>query len=74
MNKDQALEIVKSFTYSGIVFTTRGSFENTFETLADQAAKAVFKLNSYLINYPIISIHTKVQVFDQLVFPILNYG
>jgi hypothetical protein len=34
---------VKSFTYLGIVYTAGGSFANTFEPLAGQASKAVFK-------------------------------
>jgi len=70
----EVIEIVKSFTYLGIVFTTGGSFTSTFETLAGQASKAVFKLNSYLLNFPSINIQTKLQLFDQLVLPILNYG
>jgi len=72
--KGEVIKIVKSFTYLGIVFTTGGSFTSTFETLAGQASKAVFKLNSYLLNFPSINIQTKLQLFDTLVLPILNYG
>ena len=48
---DQEMEIVKSFSYLGIVFTPWGSFSNAQTTLAGQAKKAVFKLNSYLYNF-----------------------
>ena len=37
-----ALEIVKKFTYSAVVFTTGGSFTETQNTLAGQARKALF--------------------------------
>ena len=33
MYKDQALEIVKSFTYLGILIITGWSFANTFEII-----------------------------------------
>ena len=72
--KGEVIEIVKSFTYLGIVFTTGVSFPSTFETFAGQASKAVLKLNAYLLNFPSINIQTKLQLFDQLVLPILNYG
>ena len=44
----EALEIVKSFKYLGIVFTPGGSFSETQNTLAGQAQKAIFKLSKYL--------------------------
>ena len=45
---NQEIEIVKTFSYLVIVFTPGGSFSNAQVTLAGQAQKAVFKLNSYL--------------------------
>ena len=45
------LEIVSSFSYLGIVFSTGGSFSNAQATLAGQAQKAIFKLNSYLYKF-----------------------
>ena len=41
------IEFVNKFTYLGIVFTPRGSFEQTFEALSGQALKAIFKMKSY---------------------------
>ena len=45
------LEIVNKFTYLGIVFTTGGSFEETQNTLAGQARKALFLLEKYVYKF-----------------------
>jgi len=65
---------VSKFTYLGIVFTTGGSFNTTFEMLAGQALKAIFKLRSNLLTFPGITIQHKLDVFDKLILPILKYG
>ena len=65
---------MSKFTYLGIVFTTGGSFNTTFEMLAGQALKAIFKLRSNLLTFPGITIQHKLDVFDKLILPILNYG
>ena len=48
MYEHQVIEIVKTYKYLGIVFTTGGSFSEAQNTLAGQAQKAIFKLNKYL--------------------------
>ena len=68
------LEIVSSFSYLGIIFSTGGSFSNAQKTLAGQAQKAVFKLNSYLYNFDTLTTRHILELFDKLVSPILNYG
>ena len=72
--QDHELEIVSSFSYLGIVFTTGGSFSNAQVTLSGQAQKAIFKLNSYLYNFSDITPKHVLNLFDKLVTPILNYG
>ena len=47
----ETLEIVSSFKYLGITFTTGGLFSEAQSTLAGQAHKAIFKLNKYLYKY-----------------------
>jgi len=42
------VEIVSIFTCLGIVFTTLGSFKQTFDSLHGQALKPIFKLKSVL--------------------------
>jgi len=46
MYKGNELEIVKNFTYLGIVFTTGGSFTCAFETLSGQVTKAIHELKN----------------------------
>ena len=68
------LEIVRNFKYLGIIFTAGGSFSETQNTLSGQAQKAIFKLNKYLYRCTFISPKHKMELFDKLVTPILNYG
>ena len=68
------IEIVKSFKYLGIIFTAGGSFSETQNTLSGQAQKAIFKLNKYLYKFTFIPPKHKLELFDKLITPILNYG
>lgn len=68
------LEIVKKFTYLGVVFTTGGSFSQTHETLSGQALKAIFKLKSFISKFTEFSVSHTLDLFDKLILPILNYG
>ena len=72
--KGHVLEIVSKFTYLGIVFTTGGSVNTFFEMLAGQALKAIFKLKSNLLKFLGITVQHKLDLFDKLILPILNYG
>ena len=74
MYEDQPIEIVRSFKYLGIVFTTGGSFSEAQTTLAGQAQKAIFKLNKYLYKFTFVSPKHKLELFDKLISPILNYS
>ena len=64
---------MSKFTYLGIVFTTGDSFK-TFEMLAGQALKAIYKRKSNVLNFPGITVHHKLDLFDKLILPILKYG
>ena len=68
------IAIVNTFSYLGIVFSTGGSFSACQRKLSGQALKAIFKLNSYLYNFTNISIRHRLELFDKLVPPIMNYG
>ena len=70
----ERLEIVKEFKYLGMVFTIGGSFSEAQNTLAGQAQKAIFKLNKYLYKFTYISPKHKLDLFDKLISPILNYS
>ena len=68
------LEIVSKFSYLGMVFTTGGSFSACQETLAGQGMKAIYKLNRLLYNFTNITPKHRLELFDKLVTPVLNYG
>ena len=70
----QQLEIANKFRYLGVVFTAGGSFSECQNTLAGQAQKAIFQLNKYLYKFTFLSPRQKLELFDKLILPILNYG
>ena len=70
----QQLEIVNKFRYLGVVFTAGGSFSECQNTLAGQAQKAIFQLNKNLYKFTFLSPRHKLELFDKLILPILNYG
>lgn len=74
MYGDTEIEIVRKFTYLGIVFTTGGSFCETFEALSGQALKAIYKLKTYLQKLTDLPVKHVLDLFDKLILPILNYG
>ena len=71
---EQQLEIVSKFRYLGVFFTAGGSFSETQNTLAGQAQKAIFQINKYLYKFTFLSPRHKLDLFDKLILPILNYG
>ena len=68
------INIVNTFSYLGIVFSTSGSFSDCQKTLSGQAKKAIFKLNKYLYIFTNITPKHRLKLFDKLISPILNYG
>ena len=68
------IDIVEKFVYLGILFTTGGSFSGAQNTLAGQSLKAIFRLNKYIYKFTNLSVKHKLDLFDKLVLPILNYG
>ena len=70
----EPIEIVSKFKYLGVVFTSGGSFSEAQNTLAGQAQKAIFKMNKYLNKFTYLSPRHKLELFDKLISPILNYG
>jgi len=68
------LEIVSSFMYLGINFTSGGSFSTAQQTLAGQAQKAVYKLKRHLLKFHNITVSHTLELFDKLVAPSLSYA
>ena len=67
------LEVVSSFTYLGIVFTSGGSFCTVQQTLAGQAQTAVYKLKRHVLKFHNITVSHTLELFNKLVAPILSY-
>jgi len=63
----ECLEIVKSFSYLDVVFSSGGSFNITEVTLAGKAQKAIYRLNKYLYNFPSVSVKHRLDLFDKLI-------
>ena len=70
----ETLEIVSRFKYLGVVFTCGGSFADAQSTLSGQAQKAIFTLSKYLHKFTFIPPKHKLDLFDKMILPILNYG
>ena len=70
----EEIEIVKQFSYLGIVFTSGGLCHETQKTLAGQALKAIFAMNRYLYKFTHLKPSHILDLFDKLISPILNYG
>ena len=71
---ENIIDIVSKFNYLGMVFTSGGSVTEAQTTLAGQAQKAIFKLNKYLYKFTFLSPKHKLDLFDKLIAPILNYS
>ena len=67
------LEIVDSFSYLGVTFSSNGSLEAGVQALSDQALRAVNNLLG-LFQRVYFDIKTKLALFDALVTPILLYN
>ena len=72
--KHEKLEIVKKNKFLGVIFTTGGSLNATYDSLHGQALKSLFTLKSYLIEFQNITVIHKLDLFDKLIEPILNYS
>jgi len=68
------VEVVGKFTYFGVVFSTGGSFTEAQKTLSGQALKAMFKMNKHLYKFTSILVSHRIELFDKLILPILNYA
>ena len=67
------IEIVESYKYLGVIFSSNGSFKMAKAHLDGQAKKALFGFHSYLSDSS-LPIYTCVQLFDKLIQPIATYG
>ena len=71
---NEELEKVGKFTYLCIVYSTGGSFSDSQNALSGQALKAIFQINKYLYKFTNISVRHRLDLFEKLISPILNYA
>lgn len=69
----ESLNIVTNFQYLGIIFSSKGSFNDAKAHLVQQARKAMFIVlrKARKSNLPI---DMQLELFDTMVVPILLYG
>jgi hypothetical protein len=71
---DSEIEIVNTFKYLGVVFSSGGAFQEQDKAASGQALKALFQLNKYLYKFTDISPRHQFDLFDKMISPILNYS
>ena len=70
---EQEVEIVNSFTYLGVVFTSGGSFMQNAKTLSGKALRAMHQLLQ-IIKEVETPMNISFKLFDSLVASVLMYG
>ena len=68
------IEISNTFIYLGVVYTSGGSNFQTKKSLPGQASNAIFTLDKYLFSFTPLKPSRRLEFFDKLVSPILNYA
>ena len=68
------IEIVRRFSYLGVVFTTGGSFTDLQKTLVGQAQKGMYQMQKYLNQFVSLKPPHVRDIFHKLIHPILSYG
>ena len=70
----ETLEITKSQTYPGLVFTPSGKFWLARETLSKKGQKGLGYIKCLLSNSDNLPCKLQLKLFDTLLKPILLYG
>ena len=68
---DNCIEIVQSYCYLGIMFSSTGSFSKACDALYDKALKAFYKLKRI---QPQNNVRQALKLFDTLILPIVSYA
>ena len=68
---NQVIDVVQSYCYLGIVFSSCGSFTRAIAALQDKARKAFFALKQIDTSQ---HAQLTISLFDRLVLPVMTYG
>ena len=71
--EENKLEIVHSYRYLGLQFSSSGCFTLARENLYNKGLKAYFKLVKDILSFQ-PSVNTSIHIFDHTVKPVLLYG
>ena len=70
----KTIDIVTSYKYLGIVFSSRLTWGHTIKELAGKANKAVSMIRLVMWKLGVFEHKALLKIFDSLVVPILCYG
>ena len=65
------IEIVESYQYLGLIFSSNGNFNRALSTLRDKGRKACYALNKKIPN---CNVKIGIKLFKIIILPILTYG
>ena len=68
------IEIVDKYKYLGVVLFYNGNLKHAAEHMYQKSLKAIFSLNSKILDYDSMSNTLKLKLFDTLIRPTLTYG
>ena len=68
------IEIVEKYKYLGIILYFNGNLKHAADHLYNQSLKALFSINSKILNASELSMNLKMKLFDTLIRPICTYG
>ena len=68
------IEIIRTFSHLGVVFTTGGSFTDIQNTLVGQAQKGMYQIQKYLNQFVSIVPSHVCYIFDKLIHDIFSHG
>ena len=71
---DDRLKISETYSYLGVQFTKKGSFQKAVNFLKEKASKAMYLLKSSLYTGITFQPDLPLKIFDSTVRPILTYG
>ena len=68
------IEIAEKYKYLGIILYFNGNLNHAADHLYNQSLKALFSINSKILNSSNLNIDLKIKLFDALIRPICTYG
>ena len=71
---NQHIEAVEKYKYLGVILSYNDNLKHVAEHMCNKGLKAVFSLESKILDFDFSSIKLKLKLFDTLLRPITTYG